>query len=484
MKKYIVLIVLLIFAPILVSVFSRDASVYAYMGSLLLEGKTPYIDGWDHKGISLYLINAIGYLIGFKNYIGIRILELLLIGFSFVTIFKTLATKFSKKTAFIAVVFGILTFRYFFDGGNLTEEYGALFVLLSLALLFKQEVKTRDWMIIGGLFIVNFTIRANLISFWIALFFALIYIKVIKERATKEFFKTMLYMGLGALVISVVLALYLVTTNSFSEFYHAAFTYNFSYSKQTITQVIGSIIKSSRRYEISLVLILSLLIAIVSFVKKRHTFMGVLLLLWGPTELYFGNMSGKLFAHYFMMWMPIIILSIVYILEYFKTLSVQKEQQFVLITILVFLFFQIPIFNVLENYKQLITTSRLSKNETIAAHINKNYASSTILVWGNESAIYNLTKKYATTRFFYQTLFKVKSSLTQGMVEKFTEDIEKNPPQVIVDVKTNSLLFIDRSNHAEISKEQAANLKRYINFVHENYMVKESIEGADFYVLK
>lgn len=484
MKKYILILVLLLFVPALMSTFSRDASVYAYMGSLLLESKIPYIDGWDHKGISLYLINALGYLIGFKNYIGIRILELLLIGFSFIQIFKSLTIRYSKKMALLAVTFGLLTLRYFFDGGNLTEEYGALFVLLSLALVLKKEMLSRDWVIIGALFVINFTIRANLISFWIALFFTLIYTKAIQEKTPKKLLTPLLYMGIGTLTTVGILAIYFIITNSFNEFYHAAFTYNFSYSKQSVTQVVGSIIKSTRRYEVSLLLIITVLISIVSFIKKKHSFIGILLLLWIPIELYFGNMSGKLFAHYYMMWVPIIVLATVYIIDYFKGILLQKEQQFIVLITAVFLFFQIPIFNVLGSYKQLLTKSNPTKNEAIAAHINAHYAAETILVWGNESAIYNLTKKYTTVPYFYQTLFKIKSSLTEGMIAEFTEKIKKSPPHIIVDTKTKSLLFLDESNRKAVSKNQLEQLKDYFDFVHKNYELKESVAGADFYMLK
>ena len=124
------------------------------MGTLFFDGKLPYLDGWDHKGISMYFINALGYLIGFKHLIGIRILEVILIVYSFLSIFKTVSKKYTQQIAFIGVVFGLFSLRYFFDGGNMTEEYGALFVLISLSLLIKEKIKTIDYILIGVLFLV------------------------------------------------------------------------------------------------------------------------------------------------------------------------------------------------------------------------------------------------------------------------------------------------------------------------------------------
>ena len=213
MKKYILLLIIVLFFPILFHVFSRDASAYAYMGTLLFENKIPYIDGWDHKGISLYLINALGYLIGFKNYIGIRFLELILIALSFLNIYKTLSLKYSKKSAFIGVSFGLLALRYFFDDGNLTEEYGAIFVLFAVSLLLKKEQKTIDYIVIGALFIINFTIRANLISFWIALFFALIVLYVVKKKKLFNLVNIFLKIGLGIVTGCSFLAIYFLLTD-------------------------------------------------------------------------------------------------------------------------------------------------------------------------------------------------------------------------------------------------------------------------------
>ncbi len=182
MKKYIVLTIVILFLPILLSLpIYNDNGAYAYMGTLFFEGKLPYIDGWDHKGISMYLINALGYLIGVKHLMGIRLLEFLLIVTSFSMIFKRLSEKYTQKIAFVSVLFGLLSLRYFFDGGNMTEEYGALFVLISLSLLLKEKIKIIDYIVIGAFFIINFTIRANLISFWIALFLALLFNAIQKK---------------------------------------------------------------------------------------------------------------------------------------------------------------------------------------------------------------------------------------------------------------------------------------------------------------
>lgn len=480
MKKYIILLVLVLFLPILFHVFSRDASVYAYMGTLFFDGKIPYIDGWDHKGISLYLINAVGYLIGFKNYIGIRILEIILILFSFISIYKTLVIKYSEKIVFIAISFGLLSLKYFFEGGNLTEEYGVVSVLVALSLFLKQDKKTLHYLLIGILFVVNFTIRANLISFWIAIFFTLLIYHSINNKNIKLLVQKFFKIGLGIVIGVLALIIYFLITDSFSQFYDAAFTYNFSYSKQSIKNVVVFIIKSIRLYEVSLIMVLALLISVINIFKKRANFTTILLLFWIPIEFYFSNLSGKSFAHYYMMWVPIIILSTAFIIHYFKVELIQKEKQFVLLFITSCLFFQIPIFITISDYKALLKPKE-NKNKLIANYINETYKNKSILIWGNECTIYNLTKKRASVKNFYQTPFKLNTPHTSKMIVDFTEQIKQSPPDIIVDVKTQSLLFLDQTNIESIGKKQQENLMHFFDFFQKNYQLKETKNSVNFY---
>ncbi|KGL63242.1 hypothetical protein [Polaribacter sp. Hel1_85] len=481
MKKYIAFLTLVLFLPIFFNVFSRDASVYAYMGTLLFEGKIPYIDAWDHKGISLYLINALGYLIGFKNYIGIRILEFFLILFSFFSIYKTLLQKYSKTAVFISVLFGLLSLKYFFDGGNLTEEYGAVIVLFALSLLLKENKKTLDYLLIGLLFVINLTIRANLISFWIALFFALVIDTFVKQKSILALIQKFLKIGLGIFIAAVILTIYFLITNSFSEFYNAAFIYNFSYAKQSVSNVIVFIIKSTRTYEVSLIMLLAFLIALISLIKKRIHFIALLLLFWVPLELYFTNMSGKRFTHYYMMWVPVIVLSTAFSIDYFKAELLCKEKQLIVLIISMFLFFQIPVFSTLSGYISLVKNKE-HKNEVIANHINTTFKKESLLVWGNECVIYNLTEKRATVSNFYQTLFKLNSPITKQMIVDFTNQIKQNSPDVIIDIKTPSLLFLDKSNISSIDKSLQENLRDFFIFFENNYQLKETKNGVDFYI--
>jgi len=68
-----------------------DSAIYQYIGYLVTIGKVPYVDAFDHKGLLLYFINAIGYLINPK--IGIWIVDFVFMALLCVLVYQ-LSSKF------------------------------------------------------------------------------------------------------------------------------------------------------------------------------------------------------------------------------------------------------------------------------------------------------------------------------------------------------------------------------------------------------
>lgn len=108
-----------------------DSSVFNYMARVILNGGMPYRDSFDHKGPLIYLIDALGLLIDQQN--GVWIIELIsvfcILFYSF-KIAKLLGC--GKKSSLVTVATTALGLVYYFDAGNLTEEYACVFIILSL----------------------------------------------------------------------------------------------------------------------------------------------------------------------------------------------------------------------------------------------------------------------------------------------------------------------------------------------------------------
>ena len=62
--------------PLLRPLPHRDSAVFIYSGQLILDGRTPYIDVWDHKGPLVYLANAFGLALTDNGLWGIWIVQI------------------------------------------------------------------------------------------------------------------------------------------------------------------------------------------------------------------------------------------------------------------------------------------------------------------------------------------------------------------------------------------------------------------------
>ncbi len=484
MKKYLFALIIFLFLPLLITLpIFNDGGAYAYMGTLFFEGKLPYVDGWDHKGISLYLINAIGYLLGFKSLYGIRLLELILLLCSMSMIFSALKERYTERVAFLASIFGLFTMFYFFDAGNLTEEYVSYFVLICIALLLKKETRPIHFVIIGFLFLISFTIRANLIGFWMSLFFYLV--AQLFQGKKKSVLRQFGYMFVGFLIAVAFLGIYFVSTDSFQSFYEAAFSYNFAYSKNSTGGIISSMIEVMRRYEVSIILVAALLVSLLQIKNKKSGILEGLLVSWIPLELYLSNLSGKQFAHYYLTWVPIIILSVAVLASYFKQEIQQKEKQYVVIALVFFLCFQIPTFKLLNEYKTLVTgVEYKKKNKDIARHIQENYKSDQVLIWGNGIYLYSLLEKRAPVPYFYQTFLKIDNEYSGRYSADLLNQFKGNLPKLVVDARTKSMIFLDNSNRENVTQSMRKHTQEFLTFFKDKYELKERKFNMDFYVLK
>lgn len=484
MKKLFVLLALVLFVPIFFMPFYTDANVFVYMGRLLVNGYVPYVDGWDHKGVSLYLINAIGYGIGLKSIIGIKIIEMLLILYTFMRVFNFLKKEYSLLIAVIAGGFGLFTLKYFFDGGNMTEEYGALFSLLSLLLLLKKQVRIIDHALIGAFFVLNFTLRANLIAFWVALFCVYLVQLILKKESFKDVLMKFVKMGYGAVTIVLILGIYLLSTNSLHEFIDAAFTFNFSYSGAGKSSAISTIFASVKKYHLGIIFIAGFIVAILRFLKDKNRKLELFLIFWIPIELYFGNISDRLYAHYYMMWVPLVIFSTAIIISEARERIQMSNVLVIIVAGVVFVgSFYVPAYMTLKNWEWILLKPG-NQSENVATHISDNYKDDTLLVWGNSSEIYNQTNKFSPTVFFYHSTFKYDTEFIRKKIEEFNQQVVEKKPALILDTKRNGMIHLDGANASEIDEGQKGNLKEFLRIIKADYVLKEQKFGFDFYVLK
>lgn len=288
-----------------------DSSVYKTMGLGLSQGKVPYRDLFDNKGFYLYLLQALGMTISYSKW-GVFILCVL--NFTVVlSLFRKIGKLFNLNAKRMVVPFTITLFFLSFTlcGGNLTEEWSLIPILLPLYLFLKHQVRSKGrspylytW-VYGVCFGIIAFIRINNACVIVAIVLAMSIIYITKGWFKELAFHILVFLcGLSIAIIPVVAYFYL--NSALTAMLHGTFLINLIYM-DNFDVGFELIIKNLLR----MIPILFLLIyASYQFDKRNNTN----LCLFSCSEAVLMTvlfMTGYGFVHYFVILVPVLYLFLV-----------------------------------------------------------------------------------------------------------------------------------------------------------------------------
>ena len=108
-----------------------DANSYFSVGKAIFNGKLPYREVFDQKGILLYFLYGLCYLISHTTFAGVFVMECILAFFDLVGIYRILLLYMGRNTALVltplplAMVFASYSFYW---GGAAEEICSPFFV--------------------------------------------------------------------------------------------------------------------------------------------------------------------------------------------------------------------------------------------------------------------------------------------------------------------------------------------------------------------
>jgi len=127
-----------------------DSTVFKNMGVIILQGKTPYVDYFDHKGPILYFIQALGQWL-YAGRIGIFMLQVLNLWGICVFLFKMAGLLVSRAKACLMLFPALAVYLLFICEGNHTQEWGLLPVsivsFLALRFMTYQRHEPFSWQV-------------------------------------------------------------------------------------------------------------------------------------------------------------------------------------------------------------------------------------------------------------------------------------------------------------------------------------------------
>lgn len=491
------LLILLPNSPLITQIPLRDSGVFMYGGWRITEGEIPYKDFWDHKPPIIFFINAFGYLIGFGSRWGIWITELLNLFIAATFSYLLLKKIFSKKIATLATIFWIVSLPGPLQGGNFTTEYTLSFQFISLYLFYKflTEKKYRYLFWIGLFGGIAFMLKQNAIGIWVSIFLGLILAKFnfLKSFSLKN---SIVNLITGFTFVIIPIILYFFANSSMSEFFDAAFVYNFVYTDtgisflEKIFNSIKYIVFALNRF-VSGVILLSLVTTLVFLcfkvykeyrkklvanISKENKIIYFIFFIGTFIDFLLISLSNRNYPHYYLTLFPYIGFFVANLFSLFFLLT-QKTRKIFKFSLVIIIF----IFSIILNHRSIINIINLLESQKplleIVNYIEKNSnTKDTLLLIGAETSINFMAKRKSPTRYVYQyPLYEFKKYATENKILEFLESIKSQRPKIVIDTlgrKENELI------NAPISEEFPNLQKSFIDYIKENYYLNKEFSNG------
>ncbi len=409
-----------------------DSSVFKTVSLMMKNGYMPYLDSFDHKGPLIYMINYVADTISFNN--GIFYVELLFLSISLFSFYKIARLKCNKLISIFIVFIATALLSTYFEGGNFTEEFALPFIGIStyifLDYFINSNISKFRLILCGFSFASVLMLRVNMVGLWFA-FCIFVLFKKVYNKEYKELLEFLLYFLIGASIIIVPIIIWLLKNNAFGEFYNAYIRFNGEYSSYSDgTPKISSIINTMFSFLEGKLIIFTFIISI--FIIKKDKF-NALYLVYLIVLIMLISMSGYLYAHYMMIFIPAVIYPFSCL---FKLLGDYENQ---LLKFIVFSYIGVnivfPVWNdILKNFPSKFYNRNLTYTDQHIKEITNIIVENTdkddkISVYGNADIVYLKSRRLHATKYSYQ--FPI-SEVNKKIQKEYFEQLSKELPKIII----------------------------------------------------
>ena len=457
--------------PLYVGVKLRDSSVFSYMGKLILQGGMPYRDSFDHKGPLMYLINALGLLISGK--IGIWLLE-------FVTVFIILFLVYKLArllectclTSCAVVVLAMLPMFYYFNWGNVTEEYACVFIMLSLCIFVRYfhtgHVSSPELILCGLSFAAVCLLRINMAALWVVMCLGVL-VHSIRNRQAGQLIRFILWFIAGAAIITVPVMIWIIRNNALDAFVKDYFLFNILYCKSNLLHKIN--VFAAFCSQATSVLAVAPLVYF--WIKERRAIDG-LCLCSAVFTLIMISIAGQNYQHYGLILVPLFAYSAartaaaLYEALRGKDRTFRRTALIAIVCAILLLFAQSFVCFGTVALPTPKKSQDLAADKKIAGIIRGNTeAEDRISVCGNNDRIYLLADRESASVYSYQYPL---ADVDPAIRNEYLEDMKAGKAKIIV---------MDQGDETEdFLQEEMAEI------LDANYTLLDSIGAADIYLLK
>lgn len=224
-----------------------DVNAFFTVGKSMMNNVIPYKDIFEQKGILLYLIYGIGYLISHKTFFGVFLLEVLFFSIFLYYVYKTINLFLDKKYTYIILPIlaaMICTSKSFVHGGSAEEFCFPFFAFTLYHYLrhFKQQEITKKLLFANGIMAgCILLIKYTLLGFWFS-FMMFLFFDMIRKRKFKESVIACISFLLGMITPVIIASIYFLCTHSLKDFIDCYFIINMTAYNPTEISFLNKII--------------------------------------------------------------------------------------------------------------------------------------------------------------------------------------------------------------------------------------------------
>jgi 4-amino-4-deoxy-L-arabinose transferase-like glycosyltransferase len=455
----------------------RDSGMFLYTAWRLLEGEVPYVTAWENKPPMIFFINALGLLLGGGTRWGVWLLETAALAGAAALGAGLLRRSFGLLPAAFGTL-GWLVAAHLLTKDNYTEQYALPFQFLALTLFVLAERRGRmGWLgfAIGAAGGISFMLRQNLIGVWVAIGVYLLIERGFTRR-WRALARDLAPIVLGGLAVILVISAYFAAAGALADYWDAAFRFNFLLADRApgvsgsptlvdrVTKITASVTAGWRLIAGSGL----------AYFATAGWLMGAGALLFArredpsrhlpadralvavaalalPAELLLTSISGRLYDHYFLAWLPAMTVLAAYfawVLKGHLPLDVQlgpRAKRTVSLTSvgLVGLMIGTSAFPIADQLWQdalfLLNPQRATGEHQIVALLEETTEpDDTVLFWGSEAAYNFIAWRQTPVRYLHQPILYMRGYYSPELMEEVVAGIVARKPALIIDASTNA----------------------------------------------
>lgn len=427
----------------------HDCGIFSYIAYAMQNGLVMYIDAWDNKGPLLYLLYYIG--MSSAGEFGVYLLDYISLAITAIWGYKIIRLITNNRgLSIVGIIYALAAWVPTCEYGSFSEVFSLPFMTIGIY-LFVKCIKNNISLPKNNIILLGFCsgalalLRLNTLLVFLPLFI-IIGILLIKEKRAKEIGKWILHGLIGILIILIPVLIYLITNNALIECINTAYLqilsgFNSGTWADKLQAVKEMLITLNNSTQLSIFMLIFTVVGIVLLILRKIKNGNIKVLLIGSIltiliNLYANGLSGAVQMHYFITFIPVIILMVALSL-YAMKVSFKNKPLKILGVLLISAVMLISLKSYMSLANEIIL--RTEPKEYIIGYAIKNYifenteeTDKVQMIGGTaESVTANYeTKRFAATRYNYLPLwnsFKVerKAEIVNEVVDKIIEEKPK-----------------------------------------------------------